>query len=68
MTDNDEYSEHEDIQSMIDRAVDRDSPDYVAENIDQLLAGLDVIMNVPAKEELDIPEGPFEDNNDNPEQ
>jgi len=29
---------------------------------------LDVIMNVPAKEELDIPEGPFEDNNDNPEQ
>jgi len=68
MTNNDGYSEHEDIQSMIDRAVDRDGPEYVAENIDQLLAGLDVVMNVPRKEELDIPEGPFEDNNDNPEQ
>jgi len=42
MTD-DEYSEHEDIQGMIDRAVERDGPEYVAENIDQLLAGLGVV-------------------------
>jgi len=64
MTDNDEYSEHEDIQSMIDRAVERDGHEYVAENIDQLLAGVGVVMNVPPKEELDIPEPPFEDDND----
>jgi len=59
MTD-DEYSEHEDIQGMIDRAVERDGPEYVAENIDQLLAGLGVVMNVPPREELDIPD-PEED-------
>ena len=64
MTDTNEYSEHEDIQSMIDRAVERDGPEYVAENIDQLLAGLGVVMNVPPKEELDIPEPPFENDND----
>jgi len=59
MTD-DEYSEHEDIQGMIDRAVERDGPEYVAENIDQLLAGLGVVMNVPPKEELDIPDPDLE--------
>jgi len=61
MTDNEEYSVHEDIQGMIDRAVERDGPEYVAENIDQLLAGVNVVMNIPPKEELDIPEPPFED-------
>ena len=55
MTD-DEYSEHEDLRGMIDRAVERDGPEYVAENIDQLLAGLGVVMNVPPKAELDIPD------------
>lgn len=56
MTDeNNEYDAQADVQGMIDRAVERDGEEYVAENIDQLLAGLDVVMNVPPKEELDIP-------------
>jgi len=64
MTDDDGYSVHEDIQGMIDRAVERDGPEYVAKNIDQLLAGVGVVMNIPPKEELDIPEPPFEDDNE----
>lgn len=54
--DNGEYDVREDVQNMIDRAVERDGEQYVAENIDQLLAGLGVVMNVPPKEELEIPD------------
>lgn len=50
----DGYSEREDVQRMVDRAVERHGEAYVAENIDQLLAGLNVVMNVD-KDELDIP-------------
>ena len=64
MTEDEGYSAHKDIQGMIDRAVERDGPRYVAENIDQLLAGVGVVMNMPPKEELDIPEPPFSDDND----
>ena len=63
MTEDEGYSAHEDIQGMIDRAVERDGPKYVAENIDQLLADVGVVMNMPPKEELDIPESPFSDDN-----
>lgn len=48
------YSEQEDIQSMIDRAVERDGPTYVRENIDRLLGGINVVMSVD-KDELEIP-------------
>ena len=48
------YSEQEDVQSMIDRAVERDGPTYVRENIGQLLAGVNVVMSVD-KDELEIP-------------
>ena len=54
MSDNGAYSEQEDIQSMIDRAVERDGPTYVRENIGQLLAGVNVVMSVD-KDELEIP-------------
>jgi hypothetical protein len=50
----DGYSEREDVQRMVDQAVERHGKEYVAENIDQLLAGLNVVMNVD-KDELDIP-------------
>lgn len=48
------YSEQEDIQSMIDRAVERDGPTYVRENIDRLLGGINVVMSVD-KDKLEIP-------------
>ena len=54
MSDNGGYSEQEDVQSMIDRAVKRDGPTYVRENIGQLLAGVNVVMSVD-KDELEIP-------------
>jgi len=54
MSDNGGYSEQEDVQSMIDRAVERDGPAYVRENIGQLLAGVNVVMSVD-KDELEIP-------------
>jgi len=49
------YDPVADVQSMIDRAVERDGAAYVRENIDSLMAGLGVVMNVPDKSELDIP-------------
>ncbi|MFD1572493.1 hypothetical protein [Halorubrum laminariae] len=48
------YSEQEDVQNMIDRAVERDGPTYVRENIDRLLGGINVVMSVD-KDELEIP-------------
>lgn len=48
------YSERDEVQRMVDQAVERHGEEYVAENIDQLLAGLNVVMNVD-KDELDIP-------------
>lgn len=54
--DNPEYDPVADVQSMIDRAVERDGAEYVRENIDSLLAGLHVVMDVPDKDELDIPD------------
>ena len=48
------YSEQEDVQNMIDRAVERDGPTYVRENIDRLLGGINVVMSVD-KDKLEIP-------------
>jgi hypothetical protein len=48
------YSEQEDVQNMIDRAVERDGPAYVRENIDRLLGGINVVMSVD-KDKLEIP-------------
>lgn len=54
MSDDSGYSEQEDIQDMIDRAVERDGPTYVRENIGRLLAGVNVVMNID-KAALEIP-------------
>ncbi|WP_267665612.1 hypothetical protein [Halorubrum yunnanense] len=48
------YSEQEDVQNMIDRAVERDGPTYVRENINRLLGGINVVMSVD-KDKLEIP-------------
>lgn len=55
MSENNNYDPAADVQDMVDRAVERDGAEYVRENIDSLLAGLNVVMNVPDKSELDIP-------------
>jgi hypothetical protein len=57
MDETNDYDPAADVQDMIDRAVERDGAEYVSENIDSLLAGLNVVMNVPDKSELDIPTG-----------
>jgi hypothetical protein len=57
MTDDDtnEYDAAAEIQKFIDEAVEEHGEEYVAANIDGLLAGLRPVMQVPDKDELDIP-------------
>jgi len=53
----DDYDDAAQVQRFIDDAVENNGEEYVAENIDRLLAGLKPVMNVPDKENLDIPDG-----------
>jgi hypothetical protein len=66
MTDNEtgDYDAAADIQRFIDEAVENRGEEAVAKNIDSLLAGLRPVMQVPDKDELDIPgdeKDPMED-------
>jgi hypothetical protein len=50
-----DYDAAAEIQKFIDEAVEKHGEEYVAANIDGLLAGLRPVMQVPEKDELDIP-------------
>jgi hypothetical protein len=49
------YDAAAEIQKFIYEAVEKHGEEYVAANIDGLLAGLKPVMQVPDKGELDIP-------------
>jgi hypothetical protein len=50
-----DYDAAAEVQKFIDEAVENRGADVVAANIDGLLAGLKPVMQVPDKDELDIP-------------